>query len=66
MNTRKPNLGVYVLFALFFGGIGLHRFYEGKVLSGIFMLLFFWTGVPAFIALVDLFTAFTSRRDNFA
>ncbi|MRA58542.1 NINE protein [Bacillus thuringiensis] len=40
MNTRKPNLGVYVLFALFFGGIGLHRFYEGKVLSGIFMLLF--------------------------
>lgn len=66
MQKHKPSLGVYVLLALFFGGVGFHRFYEGKVLSGIFMLLFFWTGVPAFVALVDIFTAFGARRDSFA
>ena len=38
------------LFALFLGGIGVHKFYLGQVGQGILYLLFFWTFIPAFIA----------------
>ena len=42
-----------ILFALFLGGVGAHRFYLGQIGLGIVYLLFFWTGVPAIIALID-------------
>ncbi len=35
------------------GGIGVHKFYLGKVGLGILYLLFCWTGVPAVIGLVE-------------
>ena len=42
------------LLAFFLGAFGIHRFYMGKTTSGIFMLLFFWTGIPAIVAIIDL------------
>ena len=39
--------------ALLLGGIGVHKFYLGKAGFGILYLLFFWTFVPAIIALVE-------------
>lgn len=42
------------LLAFFLGAFGIHRFYIGKITSGIFMLLFFWTGIPAIVAIIDL------------
>lgn len=42
------------LLAFFLGAFGIHRFYMGKITSGIFMLLFFWTGIPAIVAIIDL------------
>ena len=39
----------------FLGGIGGHKFYLGKYGQGILYLLFCWTGIPAIIALVEVF-----------
>jgi TM2 domain-containing membrane protein YozV len=39
--------------ALLLGGIGVHKFYLGKAGFGVLYLLFFWTFVPAIIALVE-------------
>lgn len=62
MKMNKPSLGLYVLIALLFGGIGLHRFYEGRAFSGFMYLLFFWTGVPIILAVFDVIRALTTRR----
>lgn len=42
-----------VLLALFLGGIGAHKFYLGSIGLGILYLLFFWTGIPLIIALIE-------------
>ena len=42
------------LLAWFFGGFGIHKFYLGQTKSGLIRLLFFWTFIPAFIALIDI------------
>jgi len=47
----------YVLIALFLGGIGIHKFYAGKIGMGIMYILFCWTGIPAFIALIEAIIA---------
>ena len=44
---------VAALLAFFLGGIGIHKFYLGRTGAGIAMLLFCWTGIPSFIALID-------------
>lgn len=46
---------VALLLCIFFGGIGVHKFYVGKVGDGIVYLLFSWTGIPAFIAFIEIF-----------
>jgi TM2 domain-containing membrane protein YozV len=43
-----------ILLALFLGGIGIHKFYLNKVGQGVLFLLFFWTLIPALIALIDV------------
>lgn len=39
--------------ALLFGGLGLHKFYLGRMKQGIVFLLLFWTGIPALIGFVE-------------
>ncbi|HEY2990408.1 MAG TPA: TM2 domain-containing protein [Candidatus Binatia bacterium] len=41
------------LFALFLGGIGIHKFYLGQVGQGILYLLFCWTFIPAVIGFIE-------------
>lgn len=43
-----------ILFALFLGGLGIHKFYLNQIGQGVVMLLFFWTFIPAIIAIVDV------------
>ena len=40
-------------FALVLGFLGLHRFYLHQWFRGAGYLLFFWTGFPLFLALID-------------
>jgi len=39
--------------ALLVGGIGVHKFYLGKIGLGIVYILFCWTFIPAIIAFVE-------------
>ncbi|WP_139692495.1 TM2 domain-containing protein [Sporolactobacillus terrae] len=50
----KNKLIAYLLL-LFLGLIGIHRFYLGKVGSGVAMLLLCWTGISLVWAIIDLF-----------
>lgn len=54
-----------VLLAFFLGGLGIHRFYLGQSSKGIFYLIFCWTFIPAFIALIDFFVFIFMSEDNF-
>jgi len=46
---------VGILLALFLGGIGMHHFYLRRNGLGILYILFCWTGIPSFIALIECF-----------
>jgi TM2 domain-containing membrane protein YozV/Tfp pilus assembly protein PilE len=64
---RKPvSKTALLLITFFFGGVGAHKFYLGKNGWGFLYLLFFWTGIPGLIALIEfIIYAFTgSRRLN--
>ena len=41
------------LFAIFLGGIGVHKFYLGKVGLGVVYFLFCWTGIPALVGIIE-------------
>ncbi len=62
-NTKAVNKVVYCLLALFLGGIGIHKFYAGKIGTGIFYILFCWTFIPSFIAFVEFVTALCKKAD---
>ena len=43
-----------ILLCLFLGGLGIHRFYVGKIGTGVLQLLLCWTGISSLWALSDL------------
>lgn len=43
-----------IILALFLGGLGNHQFYLGNNIKGIIYLLFCWTFIPCFIAIIDI------------
>ena len=49
-NPSKPTA---TLLALVLGGVGAHRLYLGQWKSGLAMLLFWWTLLPALVGFVD-------------
>ncbi len=51
--------------ALFFGWIGLHRFYLRQTAMGVLSIVFFWTGIPALIGFIDALVFFTMDKDEF-
>ena len=58
---------VALLLCFFLGGLGIHRFYVGKVGSGILMIVTFGGfGIWAFIDLVMIIIgSFTDKQGNF-
>lgn len=53
MVRRDEVLGI--LLALFLGSFGLHHFYLHRNALGILYACFFWTGIPAFLGLIECF-----------
>lgn len=63
-NTKAVNKVVYCLLAFFLGGIGIHKFYAGKIGSGILYIMFCWTFVPAVIAFIEFLIALCKKADT--
>ncbi len=53
----RVNKIVYILLALFLGGLGIHKFYAGHVLAGVLYILFSWTGIPLILTIIDIIVA---------
>ena len=45
--------GLAIVLAFLLGGLGLHRFYLRRYISGVIYLVFFWTSVPAILGFVE-------------
>jgi len=48
-SSSERNRMAAALFALILGGIGIHKFYLGKVGQGVLYVLFCWTFIPFII-----------------
>ncbi len=44
-----------IVLCFFLGTFGLHKFYLGQIVAGVFYLLFCWTGIPSLIAFIEFF-----------
>lgn len=65
VDSKRPvNKLAYVLLALFFGGIGIHKFFAGNTGAGILYLLFCWTLVPGIIAFIEALVACGMQADK--
>ena len=49
------NMFIAAILAFTLGWIGAHKFYLGKMKSGMLYLIFFWTFIPFFISIVEGF-----------
>ena len=54
------------LFAIFLGGLGLHKFYLGRVGQGIVYLIFCWTFIPSIIGFIEGIVYLTMSEQAFA
>ncbi len=54
------------LFGILLGGLGIHKFYLGRVGWGILYILFFWTFIPAIVGLIEGIVYLTMTDGAFA
>jgi TM2 domain-containing membrane protein YozV/ribosomal protein L40E len=54
------------ILALLLGGIGIHKFYLGRIGQGILYILFCWTFIPSIIALIEGIIYLTMSDAKFA
>lgn len=53
-NVQAGNDNVVgAILAIFLGDFGIHHFYTGDTKHGILHLVFFWTGIPGLIGLIE-------------
>ena len=60
---KTKNKWVAFFLCLFLGGIGAHKFYEGKIGLGIIYALFCWTYIPVLVSIIDLIVILTKPRE---
>lgn len=60
----KSKIAAGVL-GLFLGGIGIHKFYMGKIGMGLLYLCFCWTGIPAIVGAIEGIIYLCSNDENF-
>lgn len=63
-NSDKSKVAAGVL-GIVLGGLGVHKFYMGKVGNGLLYLLFCWTGIPALIGLIEGILYLTESDEKF-
>ena len=63
MAGKVVNKTVYLVLCFFLGGIGAHKFYAGKISSGIMYIIFCWTFIPVFISLIEFIGTLFKKAD---
>ena len=63
VGVKKVNKIVYALFAILLGSLGIHRFYSGKIVSGIIYILFCWTAIPGILGIIEGILALLKDAD---
>ena len=53
------------LFGIFLGGLGIHKFYLGKIVQGIFYIVFSWTLIPSFIGFIEGIVYLAMSEESF-
>lgn len=53
------------ILGIILGGLGVHKFYMGKIGMGILYLLFCWTGIPAIVGFIEGIIYLCSNDENF-
>jgi TM2 domain-containing membrane protein YozV len=64
-NTSGKSRTTAGILALLLGGIGVHKFYLNQPGRGILYALFFWTFIPAIIALIEAIQLFGMTDEKF-
>lgn len=54
----------YCLLAFLLGGLGIHKFYANKIVTGVLYLLFCWTCIPMLIAFIEFIIALCQPVDK--
>jgi TM2 domain-containing membrane protein YozV len=47
------------------GGLGIHKFYMGRIGMGVLYLIFCWTTIPAIVGFIEGIIYLTSNEHNF-
>ena len=64
---KKPHTvkkKTYLLLILFTGWFGGHRYYEKRYILGVLYTVFFWTGVPLAMAILDAIAVIPLKSDE--
>lgn len=54
-----------VILAIFLGGLGIHRFYLNRPISGVIYLIFCWSFIPAVISILEAISFMSYSEDAF-
>jgi len=65
VSRKERNRIAAGLFAFFLGGLGVHKFYLGRVGSGVVYLLFCWTFIPAILGFFEGLVILTMSDTTF-
>lgn len=63
-NLPVKNKTIAILFALFLGSLGVHKFYLKKIVPGILYLIFCWTYIPIILSIIDLIILIVSSEEK--
>lgn len=66
ISRSSKNKLVAALLAILLGGVGIHKFYLGKIGQGILYLVFCWTFIPALIGFFEGIFYLATSDENFA
>ena len=57
------NKWIYVALAFLTGTFGVHKFYSKKIGMGVLYFLFFWTGIPSIVGIIEGILAVIKTSD---
>lgn len=63
--TVRKSKVVAGLLGIFLGGLGIHKFYLGRIGWGIVYLIFCWTYIPAIVGFIEGIVYLASNEENF-